>query len=580
MLLTAWIGECAAMPDEENPFVKMQGRTYAENWPELMDLYRRVTTSDSMVGYRLTEQIREVARQTGDRYWQLEADLFEINYRHREEAREKEYDTRQAITDIEKVAQAASAYGHPGLRLRALDTIIRAYLNILRDYEMAFEYAGRIALELEGVDALVYTDKLQAYRMLGDLYAMFGDLEKAAFFYAGPFEGEGVPHYIYFAMPAYANLGEIAREKDGDLATSDSLFRRVLELADEGVRTDPAISVWHGIAYSHLAYNRYLEKEYDRALPLYQRSMEIIKDFNDPHLMAGSAIRLADIYLMKNDLTACGHLLEQARTYIEASYQRGRFHEYYPVLSKYYAARGNLPASMIYLDSALIATEAHNKQFSSLLLLRAEQRAHRLEQKAHEEELLTERAYSLGYRRLALSILIGFVIVSILSAYLLHIYRRKQAAYRELVYRAQVWAVESTVLSGEKAARGPVRKEPHEYSEDEQSLQISQAVVRLMETEKIYLDPGLSLDNLAARLEINRSYLSLAINRCIGKKFTDYINEYRIREAIHLLNDPKSCRHSFDAIALDCGFNDRTTFYRAFKKITGLSPGDYRKNVG
>jgi len=70
-----------------------------------------------------------------------------------------------------------------------MEAIMRAYRDILRDYEMTFEYSRLIARKLEQVDTAVYTNKLQSYRTLGDLYYLFGDLEEASFYYTKLTEG-------------------------------------------------------------------------------------------------------------------------------------------------------------------------------------------------------------------------------------------------------------------------------------------------------------------------------------------------------------------------------------------------------
>ncbi|MDF9828993.1 helix-turn-helix domain-containing protein [Parabacteroides sp. PF5-6] len=578
---------CLAM-DEENPFAKMIDRSYPENWVELTTQYTQLSYTDSLQGLRLTQQIREVAQQTGSDYWQLEADFFRVNYNHREEVRNAAT-TQETMLQLEEIAQQALLRHHPGIRIRALETIMRAYRDILQNYEMAFEYSRILADELEQVDASIYIDKLQAYRIIGDLYYMFGDLEGAAFYYAKLLDDKGkkTEQEMLHHFPAYCNLGLIARKKDNDIATSDSLYNRVLYLAEQGNETYRRQGrVWKGIIYSQLGDNRYFENDYESAIPLYQQSLEIMVDYNDPHFVAGTSIRLANLYLLKGELKACKSLLDQARTCIDQSYQQRRYHELFPVLSKYYAAIGDRSASMAYLDSAMIAQEAYNKQFSSLQLLRAEQRNFKLEQIAREEELHTEQVRSRGYRLLSQAILAGFVIALGLLLYILYIYRKKQAAYRELVRRAQAWAVERPATLREAATANAAwceNTDDDEYPEidndDESDQQIAQAVITLMDAEKIFLAHDLTLDTLALRLKVNRSYLSKAINQSIGKKFTDYVNEYRIREAIHRLNDPLLQSQSLEGLAAECGFNDRISFYRVFKKITGLSPSEYRKNM-
>ena len=79
-------------------------------------------------------------------------------------------------------------------------------------------------------------------------------------------------------------------------------------------------------------------------------------------------------------------------------------------------------------------------------------------------------------------------------------------------------------------------------------------------------------------MNVNRNYLSHAVNCCTGKSFTTYMNELRIKEAILLLSDSKAI-FTLEGIALETGFNDRKTFYTAFKKITGLSPSEFRDNL-
>jgi AraC-like DNA-binding protein len=100
-------------------------------------------------------------------------------------------------------------------------------------------------------------------------------------------------------------------------------------------------------------------------------------------------------------------------------------------------------------------------------------------------------------------------------------------------------------------------------------------IERLMVEDKIYLEPDLALSDLAQRLHTNPSVLSAAINGAFGKNFNDFVNEYRVEAVKRLLQDP-SVRHlSLLGIGLECGFNSKSTFNRAFKKATGRAPGAF-----
>lgn len=97
----------------------------------------------------------------------------------------------------------------------------------------------------------------------------------------------------------------------------------------------------------------------------------------------------------------------------------------------------------------------------------------------------------------------------------------------------------------------------------------------LMDTEKPYLEPELSLADLSRRMHTNPVLLSQVINTGAGKNFNDFVNEYRVNEFKQRVREPTNGHLSFLGIALDCGFNSKATFNRAFKKCMGLSPKAY-----
>ncbi|CAL2106114.1 AraC-type DNA-binding protein [Tenacibaculum sp. 190524A02b] len=97
----------------------------------------------------------------------------------------------------------------------------------------------------------------------------------------------------------------------------------------------------------------------------------------------------------------------------------------------------------------------------------------------------------------------------------------------------------------------------------------------LVKKEKLYLDSELKMNKISKKLSKSIPYISQAINENTQKSFPDYINSFRVEEAKKKLLIDKP--DTIFAIAIDVGFNNKTTFYNAFKKQTNMTPSQYKK---
>jgi len=109
--------------------------------------------------------------------------------------------------------------------------------------------------------------------------------------------------------------------------------------------------------------------------------------------------------------------------------------------------------------------------------------------------------------------------------------------------------------------------------------EIKSKLLELMEQDKLYLTPDLTLPMLAEQLGASVNHVSQVINAGFGTSFFDFVNNYRIREATRLLDAATDAAPTVLAVALDVGFNSTSTFYVAFKKVTGRTPAQYRRAV-
>ncbi|MCW2472645.1 helix-turn-helix domain-containing protein [Elizabethkingia anophelis] len=106
---------------------------------------------------------------------------------------------------------------------------------------------------------------------------------------------------------------------------------------------------------------------------------------------------------------------------------------------------------------------------------------------------------------------------------------------------------------------------------------IHSRLTRLLDTEKPFVNPNLTLNELAKMLDVHANSLSQVINSKEEKNFYELINEKRISEFLGKISDPENKQYTLLAIAFECGFNSKTSFNRNFKKHTGLTPSEYQK---
>lgn len=117
------------------------------------------------------------------------------------------------------------------------------------------------------------------------------------------------------------------------------------------------------------------------------------------------------------------------------------------------------------------------------------------------------------------------------------------------------------------------------YAKSGLNSEASRAIHRnledLMARERLYANPELTLAELSDKLGTNANHLSQVINTIENKNFYDYINALRIAEFVRISAAPENQKYTLLHLALECGFNSKTSFNRNFRKHTGLSPSEF-----
>lgn len=128
-----------------------------------------------------------------------------------------------------------------------------------------------------------------------------------------------------------------------------------------------------------------------------------------------------------------------------------------------------------------------------------------------------------------------------------------------------------------KPPKPGIKKKP--LLDPETARKFADKILNFVETEKPYLNPTISLRDLANQVEIHPNQLSWLLNEAIGKKFNEFINHYRVEHFKELAKNPENAHISIIGLAYESGFNSKTVFNTFFKKEMGMTPLEYLKSL-
>jgi len=578
---------CASLVAQDNPFILMAGRKYADYSRKLYDEYMNFITLDTLDARNVIRQIGEVAEKTADPAWRLQEAYFEtlfFDMKRRLEGDDK-YPVDQILKDLFALSESAKKANLTYLELRCRYSIIEYYWSNIRNYELAFEQCIIQEKQLQNVSYDDIPEKALYYVQIVNGYYSFKDYPKVVSLFEKLLQEEVNIHNRQLFNVANNTLGLIYRYDYHDLNRSDSCFQNIIRrspylFADEYVHdrwntleeNENNRDNWNGIAEGNLGYNLILRGKDDEAIPLLKGSMEKMLRYDDYGYASGVTVNLAGIYLRKGDMAEAKRYIDKSVDYNVISPREGRLIGIYENLSKYYSLTGDVKSGIYYMDLMFKETKREEEQFNATLLLRIEQKESAARQRVLEQETVKRRHTQ------TLLMILSFGIVSIfgLLGWVFVLYRKKSAAYRELVRKSQEWAYA-------KVETGETKNTDRKNHIDETDRRLFGQFQQTLQDAFLYREPTLSIEEIAKKMKVNRNYLSRAINRCAGLNFSACINEYRIKEAVRLITESCTEKYSIEEIAYKVGFDERKTFYNAFKKMTGLSPSqfknDYRKMI-
>ncbi len=275
-------------------------------------------------------------------------------------------------------------------------------------------------------------------------------------------------------------------------------------------------------------------------------------------------------------------LLQKGEDYIRTNNVEAEENKFYQTASMFYEQQGQYEEALHYhkifqqkSDALFNITKEHI--LSDLKVKYGFQSLEIEIEKANFERLERERNMRL--------IVAGSVVLLCIACVFFFLYRRtkrlyqvivrqnQQAIQRERELVNQIDALQSVPVSQPSSG-----KYVGSSLSDEKGNDIYNRLEQLMVHERIYTDNMLTKEKVSELLGTNRTYLSQIINEQTGKTFTQYVNEFRAREAVHRLSDPQETL-PLKALLSEVGFNSIATFNSYFQAQTGMTPAQYRNSV-
>ena len=414
----------------------------------------------------------------------------------------------------------------------------------------------------------------------------------------------------------------------GNIHLQNKQFQLSLEFYQEALNISLANSIKNNLPadYYNLGLAQYTNKLYDQALISYDKAAKLGLEQNNLRLVARVYGSTADVmetqnrldeqlkYLKKaNQLAAqlqdkrllamgCSNLMH---LYLKRG-EHDKVIEYGNQALKYLKEQPLMPLeidvdSMMYIShkalnqpgQAISFYEAFTRLNNDLrnedVTLRLNELKSMYEIEKKDLTIKNQTTELLAAQR---SSRINMLVISVLSLLLLALlaFRIRENFYKRILFRKeketdlQMELMRSRLEKSlnkqeisENQEEEPGRSEDRDELSPEKSQQIFTQIMEIIETEKLYLSPELDQKYIIKRLNTNKRYVYESVRVHGDHNFKGLVNRLRVNEAKRIIQERLQAKADINLpdVYLSSGFTSKTSFYRTFKSITGLPPGDY-----
>lgn len=421
-------------------------------------------------------------------------------------------------------------------------------------------------------------------------------------------------HYEVLKIRVYGNLlvlSQSAIDEDG--------FNYAKRIYRYGMVHKDVEQEYMGAYYLALYYK--LKGNYPTALQYIRRALQLY-DKHHYDDVASVFVLYSEVETARGNLEQAYHLAQTADTLAHKYGQTSLYPDVYIQLAQVMNRQGKYAESNSYVQKALASSEEHSFSnriidcynlmaandvkmgdkdgaISSLLkanagmdtlsrmnmerLMREREMFDKVQKQERQDEIKRQQIEA-QHRTIIMMVAVSVILLVALVIILLILRSRNRLIKR--IVQQNVQAVEKqekarqriTELEKTQAADNPTDKPSARLLDDSERMQqLYDRICELMDNEKPYKTPQLTREKLAAMLGTNRTYLSTVIREKSGMSYQQFVNSYRINEAVRILSDRKAVDYPLKQLWSDLGFTSSSTFYKLFQQSVGITPSVYRK---
>jgi tetratricopeptide (TPR) repeat protein len=473
----------------------------------------------------------------------------------------------------------------------------KIYKN-LSDYEKATEYSLKA---LEAFEKLYNADKqvihykegiANTLNDIGLIYCDMGINNEALEYYKKSlkitqelFSALGKKEYKAHIASIINNIAIIYEN------TKD--YEKALNYYNESLNIFNELNNKNGIAgaLNNIGMLYFNSKAYEKALDYFLRSLEIKSELGSSQSISNTMVNIGAAYLRMNKYVEALPYFDQSLELAKKVKARNIISQNYLYLSELFSAKGNTAKAFDYYKqySALEDSIYNIETINKIADIQTRYKIANKEQEIQLQENKIKAQRNLIYFAVAISLII--LIFSII--FFIQKIRQKRANKELVLKNIEIVKSEQQLLACKNELENAISvlNEKNIFLQASKTTKISSGyklpdshkqeildkIINLFDKEKVFLQSDITIDRISKQLNTNRTYVSQVINDTFKKNFSDYLNEYRVKEALKLLSDPNYKHLTIEGIASEVGFAIPTTFYRCFKKYTGVSPAFYLK---